>query len=391
MIMQIRRKRIYRISIWLMMGLVFLISILLITRASPNWISVDDYVEYWAAGRLNIARENPYDPAQLLPLQVAAGRTVGVPVMMWNPPWMLALVMPFSLLNFQFSRSLWFLFNLFLIVWSSDSSWKLYGGRKNLRWISLIIVFTYPDVLRGVLAVGQTGSLIFIGVVGFLFFLNQRKEVLAGFFLSLLSIKPHILLIFGLAVLIWTVDNRKWKILLGCAASLFLSSIVAWIINPSVFNQYVYAINNYPPVNWEVSTLGGFLRRKIDFTRAWLQFIPSLLGISWLIYYWLRNRNDWDWIDKTPLLLLVSFVTMAYGWPGDQIASLIAIIQIAVLLLIKPKGFHDILIIGSYIFILINLWMFKGNIFLLWWLGPVLLIYYLASRKLINYVSPDLI
>lgn len=370
-----------------MVGLVFLISLLLVSRAAPNWISVDDYVEYWAAGRLNITGGNPYDPAQLLPLQIAAGRTVGVPVMMWNPPWMLALVMPFSLFKFQFSRSLWFLFNLALIVWCSDTSWELYGGRKNLRWISWIIVFTYSEVIRGVLAVGQTGSILFLGIVGFLFFLNQRREFLAGVFLSLLTIKPHTLLIFGIGVLIWVIYKRKWPVILGFASSLMVSSIISLVINPNVFNQYLYALNNYPPVNWQVSSLGGFLRRSIEFRFGWIQFVPSLVGISWLIFYWIRNKNDWDWLEKAPLLLLVSFITMPYGWPGDHIASIIAIIQISVLLLIIPKGFHDILIVGMYCIILIILWTFKGNLFYLWWLGPVLLIYYLASRSLIYYIS----
>ena len=61
----------------------------------------DDYVEYWAAGRLNLEGANPYSKATLLPLQQSAGRelaTVDDAVMMWNPPWTLSFVMPLGAL-----------------------------------------------------------------------------------------------------------------------------------------------------------------------------------------------------------------------------------------------------------------------------------------------------
>ncbi len=49
----------------------------------------DDFVEYWAAGRLNAQGQNPYDPGLLMPLEVAAGRPLEQAILMWNPPWTL--------------------------------------------------------------------------------------------------------------------------------------------------------------------------------------------------------------------------------------------------------------------------------------------------------------
>jgi hypothetical protein len=62
--------------------------------SSPGLLA-DDYVEYWAAGRLNLNGSNPYAADQLLPLERAAGRKTEV-LLMWNPPWTLALAMPLS-------------------------------------------------------------------------------------------------------------------------------------------------------------------------------------------------------------------------------------------------------------------------------------------------------
>ena len=42
--------------------------------SDPSVFPPDDFVEYWAAGRLNVRGENPYDGALLLPLEREAGR-----------------------------------------------------------------------------------------------------------------------------------------------------------------------------------------------------------------------------------------------------------------------------------------------------------------------------
>src|SRR3954449_5872055 len=56
-----------------------------------------DFVEYWAAGRLNAAGENPYDPERIHEVEHEAEEHPNT-VLMWNPPWTLTLVMPFGLL-----------------------------------------------------------------------------------------------------------------------------------------------------------------------------------------------------------------------------------------------------------------------------------------------------
>src|ERR1700758_2168136 len=77
-----------------------LVAVLLVQQlgrlfADRSIMPPDDFVEYWAAGRLNAHGENPYDPAKLFPLEKGAGRTTlpldsagnETAVMMWNPPW----------------------------------------------------------------------------------------------------------------------------------------------------------------------------------------------------------------------------------------------------------------------------------------------------------------
>src|SRR2546430_16338135 len=75
--------------------------------ADPTIWPPDDFIEYWAAARLTLDGQNPYDPAQLLPLQRANGRQTDDAVMMWNPPWALAVVLPLGLFPAREAQLLW--------------------------------------------------------------------------------------------------------------------------------------------------------------------------------------------------------------------------------------------------------------------------------------------
>lgn len=81
----------------------------------PRILYFDDFIEYWAAGRLNLTQGNPYSPEQIEALQVQGGRLEGTHLMMWNPLWTLALVMPFGLLDYATGCMLWLLLSLAIL------------------------------------------------------------------------------------------------------------------------------------------------------------------------------------------------------------------------------------------------------------------------------------
>src|SRR5262245_49322685 len=77
-------------------------------RDSPLLAS-PDFAMYWTSGRLHLQGENPYDPEKLLPLEqehVPGQTNVFV---MYSPPWVLTVVLPFALLSYHAGRLLWLL------------------------------------------------------------------------------------------------------------------------------------------------------------------------------------------------------------------------------------------------------------------------------------------
>ena len=116
----------------------------------PKVLPPDDFVEYWAAGHLNLEGKNPYDSKLLIPLEEEAGRKEEFAVMMWNPPWTLSFVMPYGAIHPFDAKVLWLLQNFLLVLISADWLWRIYGGPRHLRWLPVfgIAWSSHPEAAR---------------------------------------------------------------------------------------------------------------------------------------------------------------------------------------------------------------------------------------------------
>ncbi len=154
---------------------------------SPKLLSHDDFVQYWAAGWLNIHGQNPYDPDRILALEHSTGHHWEMPLMMWNPPWTLALAMPFALLPYPIARTVWFFVGLSVTMWCLDRVRRMMSPFPHWWvWIAGFTFFPILDTLR----LGQFALWILVGLTG-AFFWMDRHPLLAGGMASLLTIKPH--------------------------------------------------------------------------------------------------------------------------------------------------------------------------------------------------------
>jgi hypothetical protein len=341
-----------RLLVWA--GLALIVAVLLLQGRSllarPDFLPLDDFVEYWAAGHLNALGQNPYDPESVHKLQDDIGRGADFPIMMWNPPWTLSLAMPLGLLPAPLARLLWFIAHLGLLAFCADSLWRLYGGPPRLRWLAWAIAFTFLPT-HFLLWSGQIAPFILLGVVAFLF--EQRR-------------------------------GRFW---LAGAATVLIALVPPLLCNPAVLWQYVDALLHHPPAQWISPTIGSMLRLAFGPEKFWLQFVPPLVGLLWFVPHWLRHRRNWDWAEQMPWLLLASFLTASYGaWPYDLVVLLVPVIEAAARLV--RRGQREFLVIAAagylgfnVLALAMNLLRFSAEWFL--WMTPALLVgYFLCSRGL---------
>jgi hypothetical protein len=288
-----------------------------------------DFTEYWSSSRLLLTGENPYsvEAGELLTKDFDWPRVY--PVVMFNPPWVLGVILPLGLLPYNISHLVWLFFNIVIILVCSDLSWQLYKGPPNLRWISWILgIFFIPAI--NCLHFGQITPLILLGIVGFLYFVEKKKWLLAGCAAFLVSIKPVLLILFWVAFFLWVYKSKHWSTLWACAATGLVALLVPFLIDPNIISQYLNLYSVSPLYEFELPLFSFVLRLIFGLDIHWLQYLPTLLGVIWLVFYWYRHNNHWEWLKYLPLVIMVSFVTASYGWSFDQIVFIPVLMQSAI-------------------------------------------------------------
>jgi len=385
----VRPRRLRRVLTWA--GLLLCLFLLYLEApllTSEKWLQVDDTVEYWAAGRLNLSGANPYSPEGLAPLENQAGRFFQVPVMMWNPPYTLVIAMPLAALPYPVSRLVWLILNVVLLALGAEWTWRVYAGPRRYRWLAWLLCFAFIPTLNAI-GSGQIAILLFVGAAGFLFYQREGKLWQAGMVAALMAVKPHSLYLFWVILLLWALSRRRWPALLGAIGALAIGTAIASLFNPPLVGQYLHAITSFPPLDWATPTLGGLLRLLLGTERSWLQFAAAPVGLAWALWRWRKCRQQWDWSEQMPLLVAVSLVTAAYGWSCDLVVFLLAPLQVAASLTRTRDLRTAAIVFGSYAAITGVSVALHGRVNDFWfmWLAPALLAWYLLARRLIGTVS----
>jgi hypothetical protein len=289
----------------------------------------NDFVEYWSAARILLAKGNPYSPDAILSAELTTGFPGKQPLLMWNPPWTLPFILPFGALSYGKASAAWLLLNLAIVFACADSLWREYGGVPRQRWLAWLMAASFFPLLTS-LGLGQIGSLMLLGITLFLRYQSSRP-LLAGAATILIAIKPQLLYLFWILLLLECLRQRNWKLLVSSAGALLVASLVPVLFRPSIWRDYLELAGSGEVLRYPSPNLGTLLRALFG-DRAWLQFLPPLFGAAWAVFFWRFRHQDWNWSGQLPLLLLVSLVTTAYGWLFDQIVLLPAVIQVAVLL-----------------------------------------------------------
>jgi hypothetical protein len=292
-------------------------------HALPDW-PLYDYVAFWAAGRLNASGEDPYDPARLAALEREANPATVDVLVMWPAPWALTLLAPYTRLGPQAGHLLWQLTQLAVLLAAVEILWRLQGGDPGRRWVAWLLAFTYLPTYF-LLVTGQFGAVILLGFVGFLYFLHRGREAAAGACLALAAVKPQLTFLFWIALLLWAVEGRRWRVAAGAIVAVLGLLVLPLWENPHLPAHYWDALTRRTQTHSHLSPVAGTaLRLLLAPGSMWPQFLPLIPGMLWLAWYWRRHRRGWDWNERLPALLFASFLAAPYGaWPFDLVVLLL--------------------------------------------------------------------
>jgi hypothetical protein len=253
------------------------------------------------------------------------------PLIMWNPPWTFTLTLPFAMLSFPAGQFAWLLVHLLIMLVCTQRLTNFYGsssGNCRIEWgVALSFV---PTVF--VLVIGQISPMVVAGITGFLVLESKNQWRFAGAALALISIKPHLLYLFWIALCLWLCREGCWRIMLGALMAFLIFSLVPLYLDRNIYGQYfeLYTLNGIlQPFDQATPTLRNIFPLLLGRNDRWLQALPTAIGIAWLLYYWQRHRTQWQWSEELPLVLLVSVTTSFFAWTYDYVVFLPALIEVA--------------------------------------------------------------
>jgi hypothetical protein len=220
----------------------------------------EDLIQYWSAAKLLRNGENPYDHEHLHQVQRAEGSTREEPILMYNPPWLLVWLYPLLLLPFPTLALVWLYLSMAVILLGGTLVWRTCSGfsvrdRLTIPWLAAAIFIPVISTLR----CGQVSAFLFLGVAGFWYFVTRGKDLQAGMFLAVTTIKPHVVYLLWIAVLWWVITERRWRVLPGLLIPLAPALLLlAWLWpNGLLGYQDILA---HPPLHYITATLGGIFR-----------------------------------------------------------------------------------------------------------------------------------
>ncbi len=283
-------------------------------------LPVQDLAQYWAAAHL--ITKNPYSQALVTSFERSRGYSINaLPMVMRNPPSALIYVLPFRYMNYEIAFAFWSTFSVLTVAGCARAASKLSGTGPSLAPAFICLLFGPTIVL---LMLGQLVVLALLGVTVFLVMVERRHDWMAGAFLSLTFVKPHIVLLLLAAVVLWASKFRRWGVLLSTFFAVAITSVVALLLNSRIFSQYIDFVRQFVRETTPYPNIGGMLYASSG--KHILVFLPPFLGFAWLAYYWHKHRSDWDWKTDGMSVLLVSVACSYYSFPFDEVVVLPALV-----------------------------------------------------------------
>lgn len=387
-------------------GVLFVLALLIVAalagRSSRRYgdAGTNDFIEYWGASRVAAAGGNPYDPAQLVAIEQEVGRPDAVPLMMWNPPWLLVLMRPVFRASFGQSATLWLGINAMLAVLSAI---LIAVGYRLTRFELSDLVPAFLGAAVSVPAVmsiqlGQVSLLLLLAAALLYWGLRTHRDLSAGVALALLSVKPHLFLLVVVLVAIVIWRERRWRILAGAAVAMALLLAGTMLLSHTLLVDWWHSLVAPPggapaPTSWRTPNLPNLVRELMataDGARpSWpLTLVPALAVALGGLGLWKVSR-DRGIGALIPPVLCISVATAPFGWTFDHVVLAVPQVIVFVRALTEvERAARRWLLLGAVILchvgLVVQSQLTGTDYFGFWWYPLAMLGAWWLSQRLAN-------
>jgi hypothetical protein len=200
--------------------------------------------------------------------------------------------------------------------------------------------------------VGQITLLVLLGLVGFFYFRENEHFFYAGLFLSLTSIKPHLVYIILPIILLDALTSRRWRMIIGFTLPILIGTLIAFLLRPTFLTEYILLMESGRVLRYAPPTLSSMISLWSGW--PWFKFVSVLILLASSLGWWFYWRGkDVDLVSIASVTLLVSVITAPYGWSFDVVILLIPLIQCFIWILEKQIPLK-VTVLVSLVYILAN-------------------------------------
>jgi hypothetical protein len=313
---------------WLLAGILGAVVLLFIGLSTSSAVPFrNDFAAYWPVGRLLLTGQNPYDAGAIEALQRSVGDTLGGDSVVRYPPWSLPLLLPFAALPYVPGWYLWIFLQAALVGVSSVWLWRMMGGCGRPT-IPLAVAFGFPAGLFVAIG-GQIGGVLLLGVSAFLWAILRRHDVAAGFFLGVLTLKPHLFIPLGIVAVLWAARDRRWRVPIVAILTVLVGCVLAVLFRPEIFSDYLVLLTT-PGTSWQRRiAIGTAVSKALGGRAPWLQWVPAALISALVIGLWVRFGSVFDWLRNLPLVLVLGLLAAPYLLIHDLVLLVPAFLTMA--------------------------------------------------------------
>lgn len=261
-----------------------------------------DFVCFWTSAQLLRAHHNPYDSSAIWNIERSVGNVRNSPFVMRDPPLILPLIAPLGFLSLKLAAFLW--------------SAAIIGAFAVSMRIAKIpeIAWLFGPLLVCLMA-GQVTALLLAATLLFFHFSESHPRI-AGLFLPLLFIKPHLFILFWPVLLFDCIRHRDFRYFYLSTPLALMLLAIASMLAPHGWSQYFAMLKTENIPTEAMPNISSILRMSLH--NPWLQIIPTLLGLVWLVTYYAAHKENWNWRDHGPSLVTASVFLSPYSWYYDQ-------------------------------------------------------------------------
>jgi hypothetical protein len=292
-----------RLILWLLVGLL-LVGDIVATHAlfTSRYPGANDFASRWGGARA-FWRDgvSPYSGEATRQIQLLIyGRPIQPeeeqefdPGPFAYPFYTVFLVWPLVWMPYPWAEAVWLVILEVCLFVGLLLALHVYGWRPP-RWLLVCTAvwafLFYPDVRA--LVLGQFAVFVFAMVALTLWALKERRDILAGFFLTLSTVKPQMSFLLVPFLLWWAVRERRWRFAASFLGGMALLLVASWLAEPGWLAGFLRQVNRYTSYTALGSPIWILTHLTFPALGVWGEVVLSGLAVASLVWAaWWASRQ----------------------------------------------------------------------------------------------------